>query len=83
MSQFVVGSVVRDEETLFIASSGSADDSGSTNSGLDDWDKGPEFTLKHAVKVVRATCCDQAVAVSQLREYSNVVRVLELDAVRH
>lgn len=41
--EFVVGSVVGDEEALLVAGSGAADDAGAADGGLDDRNEGAQF----------------------------------------
>ena len=57
MSKLVVSGVVRDEEAFLVAGGGSSNDSGTTNSGLDDWDEGAQLRLKDAVEVIGTTRC--------------------------
>ena len=63
MPEFVVGGVVGYEQSLFVASSGPADDPSATNRGLDDRNEGSELALEDAVEVVRASGCDKAISV--------------------
>lgn len=61
--EFVVGGVVGYEQSLFVASSGPADDPSAANRGLDDRNEGSELALEDAVEVVRASGCDKAISV--------------------
>mgnify|MGYP007104983068 FL=1 len=83
MSEFVVGGVVGDEESLFVAGSGAADDAGAADCSLDDGDEGAEFAFEDAVEVVGAAGSYEAVAVGEFGEYADVVGVLVLYPVCH
>ena len=50
---------------------------------MDDGDERAEFGLEDGVKVVGATSCDEAVAVGEFGEDTDVVGVFVLDSVCH
>lgn len=61
----------------------SADNSGSSNGALDDWNERSEFRLEDTVEIVWSTGCDKAVAVCEFGEDSDVVWIFVLDSVCH
>jgi hypothetical protein len=52
VSKFIVSGVIRNKQSLFISSCGPTDDSGSSNSGLDDGDKRSQLALKDTIEVI-------------------------------
>lgn len=83
MSQFVVCGVVGNQKALLVAGGCPANNASASDCGLDDGDEGAEFALEDGVEVVGAPCGDEAVAVSEFAEDSDVVGVLVLHSVGH
>ena len=62
---------------------GPTDDLGATNGGLYDWNEGAELRFEDTVEVVGSSHRDEAVAVGELGEDTDVVGVLVLAAIGH
>ena len=83
MSKFVISGIVGHKETLFVSSSGSSYNSGSSDGGLDDGDEGAELTFEDGVEVVRSSCGYEAVSVGEFGEDSDIVGIFVLYSVCH
>ncbi len=62
---------------------GPPDNSGACNSGLDDGNVGSQFGFEDRVEVVGPSCCDQAVAVREFGEDSDIVGIFVLHSICH
>lgn len=63
MLQLLIRSRCRDEQTIFIADSQTADDAGAGDRSVADWDDVLEFGLEDGVEVLRGADCDNGVGV--------------------
>jgi len=57
-----------------------ANDAGSSDRRVDDWDHVRELALKHTVKVLGTADGHEAVAVGEARKHADLIRVLKLGA---
>ena len=83
VSEFVVCGIVGDEQTFFISRSGSANNSGSSDGGLDDRNEGSKFAFEDRVEVIGPSSSYETISIGKFREDSNIVRILVLYSICH
>lgn len=81
--QLLVSGLGRDEQTSTVTGGHSADDTGTSDGGVSDWDRVTELGLEGGVEVLGAANSDQTVGVGQLGEDTDLVRVLKLGPGSH
>ena len=78
MLKLLISCSVGYKQTVTITSSQTTNNTTSSDGSMKDRNDVCEFTLKDTVKVFWSSDSNQTVRISQLAEYTNIIRILKL-----